>query len=625
MTSQDVSVPDTSGSYPPDGNDNLIQQGAGAQQEPSQMYSERNRGNKIVVLGIPWQTDSATLEHHFSQFGTVEEAQIMRERYTGKSRGFGFVTFTSPEDAERAIATDHLIDGRRCEAKYALPEGKVASIRTTRIFVARIPASVTDSEFRSYFEQFGTVQDAYMPKDPSKQGHRGIGFVTFASPDSVEAVISQTHVLNGNEIAIDRATPKDRNMPLPGRAFMSQPNLHMMGGGLGVQTGHSMSLRTGGPYMGSRYGLSDAAGGSRYQGGGYHGNMGYRRSSQPMMSEQGMAAGPSSQHDPAYNSNTSAYGGGGGIPGSGMGGPYSSSGADLNLLAQAHVQAAVLQQQLSSNSLSSMDGTGGMQQSPQGASSHQLMNIIGNAGAAAGSPPGHESGPVLGSSGYAAGQAGGSGGIQSNNHGGHMQAVEQHRPDDLMGIFAKRPRTQVDQFLEPTPSASMAAAGMSGWASARGLAPGGMPAGPPSARAGPRIFVGKLPREANERDVKDYFSRFGYVLDVYLPRDKSNKREHRGFGFVTFETEASIKRVVSHGPHHIHGAVVAIDSAVPRQEEIVVGMDQSGAHYVHSTPAKGMAMQGSKPGQNQFGSVMNTDASMEGGAVVLPAQPEQDN
>ena len=55
-----------------------------------------------------------------------------------------------------------------------------------------------------------TSQDAYMPKDASKQSHRGIGFVTFANSDSVEAVMSTPHSLNGQELAIDRATPKDK-------------------------------------------------------------------------------------------------------------------------------------------------------------------------------------------------------------------------------------------------------------------------------------------------------------------------------------------------------------------------------------------------------------------------------
>lgn len=74
-------------------------------------------------------------------------------------------------------------------------QGDVATsaARTTRIFVARIPQSVTDLEFRAYFEKFGKLQDAYMPRDHSRQMYRGIGFVTFASPESVEKVMACKH------------------------------------------------------------------------------------------------------------------------------------------------------------------------------------------------------------------------------------------------------------------------------------------------------------------------------------------------------------------------------------------------------------------------------------------------
>ena len=40
-------------------------------------------------------------------------------------------------------------------------------------------------------------------------------------------------------------------------------------------------------------------------------------------------------------------------------------------------------------------------------------------------------------------------------------------------------------------------------------------------------------------------------MDVYMPRDRMNRAEHRGFGFVTFETEAAILRVASYGGHMI--------------------------------------------------------------------------
>lgn len=60
-------------------------------------------------------------------------------------------------------------------------------------------------------------------------------------------------------------------------------------------------------------------------------------------------------------------------------------------------------------------------------------------------------------------------------------------------------------------------------------------------RGGPRLFVGKLSKDTTEQDLREYFMRYGYVMDVYMPRSKDNKKEHRGFGFVTFETEAAIQ------------------------------------------------------------------------------------
>lgn len=52
-------------------------------------------------------------------------------------------------------------------------QGEPSPPRTTRIFVARIPPSVTEAQFRAYFEGFGKLQDAYMPKDHSKQVRLG--------------------------------------------------------------------------------------------------------------------------------------------------------------------------------------------------------------------------------------------------------------------------------------------------------------------------------------------------------------------------------------------------------------------------------------------------------------------
>lgn len=55
---------------------------------------------------------------------------------------------------------------------------------------------------------------------------------------------------------------------------------------------------------------------------------------------------------------------------------------------------------------------------------------------------------------------------------------------------------------------------------------------------------------------------------------RASQVEHRGFGFVTFETEAAIQRVVQHGTHRLKGSTIAIDLAMPKvEEEGAMGME----------------------------------------------------
>ncbi|CAN6475468.1 unnamed protein product [Victoria cruziana] len=148
-----------------------------------------------------------------SQFGELVEATIIKDRMTKRSRGFGYVTFLSLEDAKKAVAAEHVMNGRTLEVKVATPkEDMVQPFRkSTRIFVARIPSNVTDDIFHSYFSKYGAVIDAYMPKDPVTKQHRGIGFVTYENEDSVDHLMSENHELGGSTIAVDRATPKEES------------------------------------------------------------------------------------------------------------------------------------------------------------------------------------------------------------------------------------------------------------------------------------------------------------------------------------------------------------------------------------------------------------------------------
>ena len=61
---------------------------------------------KLFVGGLAWAAQEADLEQEFAQFGKIREVKVILDRETGRSRGFAFVTFERPEDAEKALAMD---------------------------------------------------------------------------------------------------------------------------------------------------------------------------------------------------------------------------------------------------------------------------------------------------------------------------------------------------------------------------------------------------------------------------------------------------------------------------------------------------------------------------------------
>ncbi|KAI5062313.1 hypothetical protein GOP47_0023275 [Adiantum capillus-veneris] len=166
---------------------------------------------KLVVLGIPWEVNTDGLQQHMSKYGNLDDVVVMKDRKTGRSRGFGYVTFSTAESAEKALAAKHTINGREMEVKVATPkeEMKNPPRKITRIFVARIPVKVPEGEFRKYFEKYGTITDIYMPKEAGAKSHRGIGFITFESSDAVNKIMAETHELGGSTVAVDEATPKE--------------------------------------------------------------------------------------------------------------------------------------------------------------------------------------------------------------------------------------------------------------------------------------------------------------------------------------------------------------------------------------------------------------------------------
>ena len=79
---------------------------------------------KLFVGNLSFNTTENSLQEAFSQHGTVTEANLMMDRMTGRSRGFAFITYATPEEAQKAIAAMNgkQLDGRALTVNIARPK-----------------------------------------------------------------------------------------------------------------------------------------------------------------------------------------------------------------------------------------------------------------------------------------------------------------------------------------------------------------------------------------------------------------------------------------------------------------------------------------------------------------------
>ncbi len=84
--------------------------------------------NKLFVGNLAWETSADDLKQYFSNFGTVESAEVMSDKFTGRARGFGFVVMATAEEAQNAAQKAEGVEfmGRPLKVNIARPREEMA-------------------------------------------------------------------------------------------------------------------------------------------------------------------------------------------------------------------------------------------------------------------------------------------------------------------------------------------------------------------------------------------------------------------------------------------------------------------------------------------------------------------
>ncbi|XP_055011276.1 RNA-binding protein 28 isoform X2 [Boleophthalmus pectinirostris] len=184
----------------------------------------------IFVQSLPATATNERLGEIFSEIGPIKQCFVVKEKGTDKCRGFGYVTYSLDEDAQRALKEVKDYDGQRLslttakkkirDKKKAAPEkepkekkdkGFKKSKLKARLIIRNLSFKCSEDDLRETFAKFGTVLEARIPLKPDGK-MRGFAFVLFKNVSEAAKALTAMNMkeIKGRPVAVDWAVAKDK-------------------------------------------------------------------------------------------------------------------------------------------------------------------------------------------------------------------------------------------------------------------------------------------------------------------------------------------------------------------------------------------------------------------------------
>ncbi|KAK6946646.1 RNA recognition motif domain [Dillenia turbinata] len=198
-----------------------------ADRDPSQ--------RKLFIRGLGWDTTTDGLRKLFSTYGELEEAVVILDKATGKSKGYGFITFKHVDGALLALKEpSKKIDGRMTVTQLASAgisgsgnSANAVDVSLRKIYVANVPHEMPADRLLNHFAAYGEIEEGPLGFDKQTGKSRGFALFVYKSVEAAKAsLVDPLKNIDGHQLVCKLAIEGKKGKPggdMPGGDGIGMP------------------------------------------------------------------------------------------------------------------------------------------------------------------------------------------------------------------------------------------------------------------------------------------------------------------------------------------------------------------------------------------------------------------
>ncbi|KAL2484279.1 UBP1-associated protein 2C-like [Forsythia ovata] len=212
---------------------------------------------KLFVRGLGWETTTEKLRQVFSAYGELDEANtiVITDKASGKSKGYGFVTFKHIDAAILSLKEPNKkIDGRITVTQLAATgnsgNSNSADVSMRKIYVGNVPFEISSERLLGLFSMYGEIEEGPLGFDKQTGKAKGFAFFVYKTEEGAKAsLLEPMKTIDGHQVVCKLATDNKKQRPnvgpgggvvpgMPNTGFTGMPGEGMPGSNYGSGTGY---------------------------------------------------------------------------------------------------------------------------------------------------------------------------------------------------------------------------------------------------------------------------------------------------------------------------------------------------------------------------------------------------